>query len=93
MSYKKEFKFRNGDKVQDIVTGFAGTIAGTAYYLTGCNQYLLLPKAVKPHKKPAGHWFDEDRLEIIKEEVVKPEEVTGKRPGPEAPAPGGSRDY
>ena len=89
----KEFVFANGDKVKDMVTGFAGTVVGTCYYLTGCNQYLLIPKTVKPHKKPDGHWFDEDRLEVVEKEVVKAKKVTGKKPGPDAPAPGGTREY
>ena len=90
----KEFKFRNGDKVKEKITGFTGTITGTCYYLTGCNQYLVFPECVKPHKKPTGHWFDEERLELIEEAVVTQEEVTnGKDPGPDLPAPGGEREY
>ena len=54
---------------------------------------MLLPKCDKPHKKPDGHWFDEDRIEMVKEEVIKPATVTGRRPGPDSPAPGGGRDY
>ena len=92
---QKQFEFAPGDKVQDKVTKFAGTIAGSAYYLTGCNQYLLLPECEegKTHKKPVGHWFDEDRLELVQAEVIKPEKVTGKNPGPDMVAPGGRRDY
>lgn len=89
----KKFKFANGDKVKEKVTGFIGTITGTCFYLTGCNQYLVFPECKKSHKKPDGHWFDEDRLGLLKEEVVKPEKVRGKNPGADMPAPGGKREY
>ncbi len=58
----KKFKFSNGDKVKEKITGFTGTIIGTCFYLTGCNQYLIMPKCKETHKKPDGHWFDEERL-------------------------------
>jgi hypothetical protein len=96
----KKFKFANGDLASDKVTGFTGTISGTAFYITGCNQYLLLPECKKPHKKAIGQWFDEERLNLVKPEVIKEEEVTpaktrgrGRRLGADMPAPGGGRDY
>ena len=93
----KKFKFANGDKVKEKITGFTGTITGTCYYLTGCNQYLIFPECKKSHKKPAGHWFDEERLALLEKEVVKATEVTSKRrfsrKGADTPAPGGSREY
>jgi len=89
----RKFEFGNGDLAKDKITGFKGTVTGTAYYLTGCNQYLLTPKCVKSSEKPVGHWFDEDRMELIKKEAVKAKEVTGDSPGADMPAPGGTREH
>ena len=92
----KKFKFANGDKVKEKITGFTGTIVGTCFYLTGCNQYLIIPRCEKSHEKPAGHWFDEERIDLVKAEVVKAKEVSStsrRRKGPDIQAPGGSREY
>lgn len=73
----KKFKFKNGDKVTEKVTGFTGVITGTCFYLTGCNQYLITAES-KENKEPIAIWYDEGRLEFldnaITEEDVKAEE-------------------
>lgn len=57
-----------GQKGTDIITGFTGTIVGYVEYLTGCNQYLIIPKCGKgeTNKKPEGEWIDDNRVEIEK---------------------------
>jgi len=70
MKCNKEFKFSNGDKVKEKVTGFTGTITGTCFYLTGCNQYLVIPECKEPNQKAEGTWYDEGRLELVKNQVV-----------------------
>lgn len=66
----KEFKFSNGDEVTEKVTGFKGTITGTAFYLTGCNTY-----SKDEFSEPTALWYDEGRLELIKKEVFTSEDV------------------
>ena len=66
----------------DIVTGFTGTIVGYVEYLTGCNQYLIVPKCKKgeEHSKPSGEWIDDSRIEISEtKKMLKlvPTESTG----------------
>lgn len=90
METKREFKFSNGDEVKETVTGFTGTITGTCFYLTGCNQYLVVAKSVE-NKKGESLWYDEGRLELVEEQKVAKEEVQGDQNGCDIPAPGGSR--
>lgn len=78
--FKKEFEFKNGDEVKEKVTGFKGVITGTAFYLTGCNQYLVTAKPKDEFSEPVALWYDEGRLEFL-ENKVKPEAVKGKEKG------------
>ena len=57
------FKFENGSKMKDKVTGLEGTITGRADYITGCRQYSLQPP-LKEGDVPPAVWLDEDRLEL-----------------------------
>lgn len=59
-----------GKTATDKITGFTGIIIGFCCYLTGCNQYLVQPKADKSGKVEESRWFDEQRLTI--NEKVKP---------------------
>ena len=47
-----------GQKAKDKVTGFEGIIIGRCQYLTGCDQYGLVPPARDGKIEPA-QWFDE----------------------------------
>jgi hypothetical protein len=88
----REFKFTNGDKVKEKITGFTGIITGTAFYITGCNQYLVIPKSPKPHESPDGVWYDEERLDLIRKQDVNLKDTPRKKEnGPDIPAPGGKR--
>lgn len=55
---------RFGDTVRDKITGIEGIVTGRCEYITGCNQYLVQPKAQNKVEKPKNYWFDEDRLEL-----------------------------
>lgn len=55
-----------GSKVTDKVSGFSGIVTGVARYLTGCNQYAVVPKAKSDaDSAPDAAWYDEGRLEVI----------------------------
>lgn len=60
-----------GKKAKDKITGFAGTVTGTAQYLTGCDQCLVLPETADPNKYPEGQWLDINRLEFGSEDVLE----------------------
>lgn len=55
-----------GKKGTDRITGLTGTITAYVEYLTGCNQYLIVPKCKKGEEniKPTGHWIDDNRIDI-----------------------------
>jgi hypothetical protein len=63
------FKYLLGATAQDVITGFQGIITGHVAYITGCRQYLLVPKGEKT-ERPKAEWFDEDRLKPIKAKVL-----------------------
>lgn len=75
-----------GKKARDKITGFTGIITGRSQYLTGCDQYCLVPP-VKDDKIGDAHWFDEGRLEIIGEGVTEAQVLAPKRGGPQRDAP------
>ena len=59
-----------GKTGKDVVTGFTGIITGYVEYLTGCNQYLIVPKCKESGIKPEGHWIDDNRVQIQKNEMM-----------------------
>lgn len=59
-----------GFKCRDKITGFEGVGSSVCFDLYGCIQTSLTP----PHKEGAekfnaGHWFDNNRLEIVPDTV------------------------
>ena len=53
-----------GLKAKDKITGFKGIITARVQYITGCDQYCLVPKASGGEIKD-GQYFDESRLDIV----------------------------
>jgi hypothetical protein len=80
-------KIKLGSQAEDKLTGFKGTVTGTAQYLTGCSQYCLLPKTDDPTKYPEGQWFDEGRIVKVKGDSISKKEVKGERNGCDMPQP------
>lgn len=74
-----------GVTAKDVVTGMEGVVTGKASYLTGCRQFLLSPKVSEAGESRDGHWFDEQRLEVL--DVAKLELDNEETPGPDIPAP------
>jgi hypothetical protein len=79
---KIEFKFDNGQKVKDMVTGMTGIINGAVIWLNGCKQYSVQPKMEKgDSKKPSSWWIDEQQLVVVRgglqDTKVKPKETGG----------------
>ena len=80
-----------GMEAKDIVTGFKGTVTGYCRYLTGCHQYLLMPKTdpKKPLEAPDGCWYDETRVEAVGRKIVqlKTDKVRAPSTGADMAAP------
>jgi hypothetical protein len=81
-------RIKLGQKAKDKITGFEGIITGHSDYLTGCDQYLIQPICGSDNiiEYPRGTWFDEGRIEIIKDKMTK-EDVKGKKNGCDYSAP------
>lgn len=77
----KNFRFSNGDKVKEKITGFTGVITGTCFYITGCNQYLITSRSKDDSNKNIQLWYDEGRLDLVKSAKVVPNEVSTEEPG------------
>lgn len=72
-------KLRLGSEGRDKITGFKGILYGRSTYLTGCDQYCLVPKVKKGELQDA-HWFDEDRIERVGD-GINAAAVTGEKNG------------
>lgn len=64
MNGKKANKYF-GLKVKDKITGFSGTVTAFCQYITGCDQYLVLPVIGENGDYPNAHWFDCNRLKVL----------------------------
>jgi hypothetical protein len=53
-----------GMTAKDKITGFTGVVTGVCFYLSGCNQALVVPPVSKDGSFKDGQWFDFQRLEI-----------------------------
>ncbi len=74
-----------GKKAKDKVTGFKGTIISKVSYLTGCDQYGIVPLAVK-NETADTEYYDVSRV-IITEPVKKVKRENTDRGGPNRDAP------
>jgi len=86
------FKFDLGEQVEDIVTGFKGTVTARVQYFNECIQYCVKPKIIfKKDTKmelPIGEYFDEQQLKTVKkEEQITPIKETRFTGGPQMDAP------
>ena len=59
-----------GRKYRDKITGFTGTATGRAAYISGCSQVLLAPPVTSDGAARDANWFDEQRLEVVGEDLV-----------------------
>jgi hypothetical protein len=78
-----EFKYENGIKVKDRVSGLAGVIVGQSHYLNKCNRYIVQPPVSdkEPGKLPEAFYIDEDQIDVLDAETVLPAEKM-RRSGP-----------
>ncbi|MDB5582798.1 MAG: hypothetical protein JWR80_7974 [Bradyrhizobium sp.] len=60
----KTFKFENGQKVTDTVSGLNGTVVARADYVEDYRSYLVQPRT-KPDGDPIeAQWIGEQRLNV-----------------------------
>jgi len=75
----RELKFKLGDKVRDIISGYEGTVTATTQWFNGCNRYRIEPNHLKPDGELLeDQTFDEEQLEIIETDAINlPDNRTG----------------
>jgi len=57
-----------GSKVRDMISGYTGVATGRSDFLFGCAQIAIAPnKLDKEGKVMDVLWFDEQRVEVLKE--------------------------
>lgn len=64
------FKFENGDKLCDQVTGLEGVVMVRAEYSTGCIHYGLQAQNLKDGEPRDWHWLDQSRLYLVESKAV-----------------------
>lgn len=74
-----------GRKVRDIISGFEGITTGYVNYISGCNQVLVSPTVDKDGKRRESEWFDEQRMVMIDETIIKLNNTGGNGFDREAP--------
>lgn len=76
------FKFNNGDRVSDKVSGFTGIIVARSEHLNGCIRYGVSAEKVKEGGSHDPTWFDEQQLNLKKASAIKvvPMRTGGPRP-------------
>ena len=73
-----------GYKFVDKVTGFEGTCVGHVFYLTGCEQLLLIPRVRQDGSFIDSAWLDIDRCIKLDNERI---EIEVNHSGFDKPAP------
>jgi hypothetical protein len=61
---------RVGDRVKDIVTGFAGIAIGRTEWLNKCVRILVQPEKLHEGKVVQSEQFDEEQLVLVKAGAV-----------------------
>lgn len=72
-----------GNTAKDKITDFTGVITGLVYYISGCNQALVVPKVKADGEGGDGRWFDLQRLDVVAD-VPKLVLENGDTPGADA---------
>ncbi|HEY0056300.1 MAG TPA: hypothetical protein VGB63_13165 [Pedobacter sp.] len=75
-----------GQLAKDKITDFEGIIICRAEYLTGCDQYGLVPKA-KDGQVKSAEFFDEGRIEITGPGILTTDVAAVQNGGPSRDLP------
>lgn len=65
-----------GSKVRDSLTGFSGIATARTEWLYGCARIAIEPTELKDGKPIEPQWFDEQRVELIREQRPQISEIS-----------------
>jgi hypothetical protein len=63
-------KFKLGQVVKDVVTGFEGVVTGRTEWLNGCVRYGVQSRKLKEGVPTEAQWFDEQQLSATAKQPV-----------------------
>lgn len=75
------FKFKQGEYVRDLVTGFSGVITSRTDYISGCNRYCVQPPVGEDGKMLDWVAIDEPALERVEKTRLVLEQPEAAPPG------------
>ena len=68
----RKMKFKIGDKVRDIISGYEGKVTARTEWLNGCVRYRVEPDHLNPDGELIeNETFDEEQLEKVKTPSLK----------------------
>ena len=73
---KVEFKFDNGQRVRDLVSGLTGIISASSLWFNGCIRYSI-----------DSYWVDEKTLELVDEGINQKKIKKSNTGGPSEHSP------
>lgn len=74
-----------GNEVEDLVTGFKGTVTERTTFLNGCVYFHVVPKAKKGEDYPSGILLEHKRLKFVGKGVAHTVAVQPQVAPPETP--------
>jgi hypothetical protein len=84
------YRFKLGDKVRDVVTGYEGIATAVTEWLNKCVRYAVTSQDLHEGKPIEAKWFDEEQLEVVEEKsIVTMSKSTG---GPKEMETGARKD-
>jgi heat shock protein HspQ len=69
----KKQKYKLGDKLKCKLTGYTGVATSMTESISGTRRFGISPQKIQEGKPIDGYSFNEELVELVKEEIHKPE--------------------
>lgn len=76
-----------GAHVRDTITGFEGIATGKSEFVNGCVSVAVTRTELSKDGEVKIEWFDEQRIEVLKEGAFRPQASTATAGGPHSIPP------
>jgi len=76
-----------GDRAKDSITGFQGIVTAKHEYLYGCIRFCITPEELKDGTPIEGQVFDQQQLQVIKNNMASEIKESIQRGGPRDSSP------
>ena len=75
-------KYKIGQEVKDIITGFSGIVMCYSCYFSGCIHYGVAGRQTPNGKIEGWEYFDESRIELVNKENIFEDRIEKPHSGP-----------